>query len=432
MICARCCASPCPTRLSPSPARSRRPPRSSTRASPSPALATSPSWGRPACRSASSPTRWPPASMPTWRSTPVPRPTSRSRPSAGSGELVGYPVGGGAFTSGGTISNLTALAAARERALPGARAEGMGGLRAAVYCSAEAHYSVMRAAELLGIGAANVRPIGLDGDRRMVPDELAEALDRDRAAGVTPVAVIATAGTTLTGAVDPIARLADSLPGARGVAARGRRLRTGGRLPARDRRPVRGPRPGRLGIARRPQVALPAEGLRRDPGAQARGSAPLVRARRGLPAARARRAARRRRHARVLAPVPRAEAVAGLPCARRGGLPPRGAAQPAPGGTAPRAGHRSAGSGGAGRRRSSRSCRSGTFPPASPTWTRTTRGCPSSCSTTPASTSPRPRSTAACTCGPCIVNFRTSDADVAALVEIAREVGEVVAEAGDG
>jgi aromatic-L-amino-acid decarboxylase len=128
------------------------------------------------------------------------------------GELIGYPVGGGAFTSGGTISNLTALAAARERALPGARAEGMGGLRAAVYCSAEAHYSVMRAAELLGIGAANVRPIGLDGDRRMVPGELAEALDRDRAAGVTPVAVIATAGTTLTGAVDPIAPLAACLP----------------------------------------------------------------------------------------------------------------------------------------------------------------------------------------------------------------------------
>jgi aromatic-L-amino-acid decarboxylase len=124
------------------------------------------------------------------------------------GELVGYPVGGGAFTSGGTISNLTALAAARERALPGARAAGMGGLRAAVYCSAEAHYSVMRAAELLGIGAANVRPIGLDADRRMVPGEVAEALDRDRAAGVTPVAVIATAGTTLTGAVDPIAPLA--------------------------------------------------------------------------------------------------------------------------------------------------------------------------------------------------------------------------------
>src|SRR5206468_3612656 len=75
------------------------------------------------------------------------------------GELVGFPVGAGAFTSGGTVSNLTALAAAREHALPGARASGMAGRRAAVYCSGEAHYSVMRAAELLGIGADSVRPV---------------------------------------------------------------------------------------------------------------------------------------------------------------------------------------------------------------------------------------------------------------------------------
>ena len=125
------------------------------------------------------------------------------------GELIGYPVGGGAFTSGGTISNLTALAAARERALPGARDGGMGDRRASVYCSAEAHYSVMRAAELLGIGAANVRPVALDADRRMVPAALAEAIDADHAGGVTPVAVVATAGTTLTGAVDPIGALAE-------------------------------------------------------------------------------------------------------------------------------------------------------------------------------------------------------------------------------
>ena len=132
------------------------------------------------------------------------------------GELIGYPVEGGAFTSGGTISNLTALAAARERALPGARAGGMSERRAAVYCSAEAHYSVMRAAELLGIGASNVRPIPQDGERRIVPSRVAEAIDADRARGIAPVAVVATAGTTLTGAVDPIAPLA-ALCGARGV-----------------------------------------------------------------------------------------------------------------------------------------------------------------------------------------------------------------------
>jgi aromatic-L-amino-acid decarboxylase len=67
----------------------------------------------------------------------------------------------------------------------------------------------MRAAELLGIGADNVRPIALDAERRMSPAALAEAIDADRSAGVTPVGVVATAGTTLTGAVDPIAALAD-------------------------------------------------------------------------------------------------------------------------------------------------------------------------------------------------------------------------------
>jgi aromatic-L-amino-acid/L-tryptophan decarboxylase len=132
------------------------------------------------------------------------------------GELIGYPVAGGAFTSGGTISNLTALAAARERAMPGARARGMRDRLAAVYCSDEAHYSVMRAVELLGIGAANVRPIALDGERRMRPDALAAAIDRDLADGITPVAVVATAGTTLTGAIDQIEPLAE-LCGERGV-----------------------------------------------------------------------------------------------------------------------------------------------------------------------------------------------------------------------
>jgi aromatic-L-amino-acid decarboxylase len=125
------------------------------------------------------------------------------------GELVGFPVGGGAFTSGGTISNLSALAAARERALPGTRLTGMTGVRPAVYCSQEVHYSVMRAVELLGIGGANVRALPMDDRRRLRPDALGEAIDRDVAAGVTPVAVIATAGTTLTGAIDPIGPIAD-------------------------------------------------------------------------------------------------------------------------------------------------------------------------------------------------------------------------------
>lgn len=124
-------------------------------------------------------------------------------------QFLGFPAATGAFTSGGTISNITALAAARERALPSSRAEGMAGHRVALYCSQEAHYSVTRAAELLGIGGRWVRDIPIDGRRRMDPTALDAQLDEDIADGVTPIAVVATAGTTLTGAVDPLDAIAD-------------------------------------------------------------------------------------------------------------------------------------------------------------------------------------------------------------------------------
>jgi aromatic-L-amino-acid decarboxylase len=128
-------------------------------------------------------------------------------------QFLGYSSDFGFFTSGGTISNLTALAAARERALPRSRATGIGGHRLALYCSAEAHYSVKRAAEVLGLGSTHVRAIPIDQHRRMIPSDLASAIASDRAAGVIPMAVVATAGTTLTGAVDSIGDLADAAPG---------------------------------------------------------------------------------------------------------------------------------------------------------------------------------------------------------------------------
>jgi aromatic-L-amino-acid decarboxylase len=132
------------------------------------------------------------------------------------GELVGFPAQGGSVTSGGMLSNLTALAAARERAVPGARRHGLGASRGAIYCSDEAHYSIQRAAELLGLGADAVRGVAIDERRRARADLVAEAIDRDLAEGVVPVAVVATAGTTLTGAVDAIGELAE-VAAARGV-----------------------------------------------------------------------------------------------------------------------------------------------------------------------------------------------------------------------
>ncbi len=123
-------------------------------------------------------------------------------------EFVGFPAAGGSFTSGGTVSNVTALAAARERAVPGSRQAGTPA-GAVAYCSADAHYSIVRAIELLGIGSDNLRAVPIDEHRRMRPDALGELIRADLAAGHTPIAVVGTAGTTLTGAIDPLDAIAD-------------------------------------------------------------------------------------------------------------------------------------------------------------------------------------------------------------------------------
>ena len=146
------------------------------------------------------------------------------------GEYLGYPADGGSFTSGGQVSNLTALACARERMFPGTRRTGVGAVRATVYVSQEAHYSVRRAVEILGIGSDSIRSIALDEQRRMRVDELRAQVAADIAAGFTPMAVVATGGTTLTGAVDPLDAIADvaaehsmwlHVDGAYGLAAAG-------------------------------------------------------------------------------------------------------------------------------------------------------------------------------------------------------------------
>ncbi len=125
------------------------------------------------------------------------------------GEFINYPVADGHFTSGGQTSNLTGVLAAREQALPGVRKSGMGNRRAAVYCSDEAHHSNARAVETAGLGSDSLRRIPLDEHHRMRVDLLEEAIVADKAAGITPMAVIANSGTTLTGAVDDLWAIAD-------------------------------------------------------------------------------------------------------------------------------------------------------------------------------------------------------------------------------
>ena len=144
------------------------------------------------------------------------------------GELIGFPTGGGAFTSGGTVSNLTALAAAREWALPGSRATGMAETSTAVYCSQEAHYSVTRAVELLGIGGRQVRalPLGCPPQAAAVRGR---RRDRRRPGRRSHPGCRCCHGRHHADRCDrPDCRAGGRLPGAAGVAARRRRLRPAG------------------------------------------------------------------------------------------------------------------------------------------------------------------------------------------------------------
>ena len=113
----------------------------------------------------------------------------------------------GIFTSGGTQSNLQALFLAREEARRHHPDTGLDRLR--VLASREAHFSVQTSARLLGLDPRAVVAVDTDADRRLDPDALATALARVVAAGDVPVAVLATAGTTDFGAIDPLTAVAD-------------------------------------------------------------------------------------------------------------------------------------------------------------------------------------------------------------------------------
>jgi aromatic-L-amino-acid/L-tryptophan decarboxylase len=128
-------------------------------------------------------------------------------------ELLGLdPKFQGLFVSGGSVANLVALGAARQYAfeqlgLDPAR-DGMSDMhRWRLYASSEVHHTVFRAAGILGIGRRNVSLIPVDAEMRIDVAALEEALDRDAAAKLVPIALIANAGTVNTGAVDPIAQM---------------------------------------------------------------------------------------------------------------------------------------------------------------------------------------------------------------------------------
>lgn len=119
------------------------------------------------------------------------------------------PAADGIFTSGGTQSNLQALLMARNHATAHASRplpERLAGWR--IYASADSHFSIVRSAAHLGLGEDAVTAIPVDRSRRMDPAALSRALAQDAAHGHRALAVVATAGTTDFGAIDPLPELA--------------------------------------------------------------------------------------------------------------------------------------------------------------------------------------------------------------------------------
>lgn len=131
-------------------------------------------------------------------------------------ELIGYPTDGsmGILVSGGSMASLTGLAAARQRASLRSdwdvRAAGLhGGPQMTMYVSSETHTTVVKAAELLGIGGDHVRVIPAAPDFMVDVLALEKAIVNDKEAGYLPLAVVGSAGTVNTGAIDPLEAIAD-------------------------------------------------------------------------------------------------------------------------------------------------------------------------------------------------------------------------------
>lgn len=117
----------------------------------------------------------------------------------------------GHLTSGGTVANMTGLKLALHRAAPEVRDEGLAavGKRFTVYASDQLHFSIERSVDVLGLGREALRLVPARDDATVDPAAMRAMMKADREAGTVPFAIVAIAGATATGAVDPIPELAD-------------------------------------------------------------------------------------------------------------------------------------------------------------------------------------------------------------------------------
>ena len=121
-------------------------------------------------------------------------------------EAIGCAGFTGSLAGGGSSANLMALAMARETRLP---ANESGARPGTIYASEEVHMSIPKAIALLGIGRENLRLIACDDQFRIRVDLLRASVERDVRAGLTPIAIVGSAGTVSTGSIDPLAELAE-------------------------------------------------------------------------------------------------------------------------------------------------------------------------------------------------------------------------------
>jgi aromatic-L-amino-acid/L-tryptophan decarboxylase len=140
------------------------------------------------------------ANLTVWRSAPAPVELERLTIDW-IRQILGFNAeAGGLFVSGGSMANLAAIATARR-----AKNDSSGRLR--MYASSETHFSVAKAAALLGIGRENVRLVAVDQRLKIWTDDLVAKITADLEVGYVPFCVVANAGTVNTGAVDPLAEI---------------------------------------------------------------------------------------------------------------------------------------------------------------------------------------------------------------------------------
>ena len=124
-------------------------------------------------------------------------------------EIVGYAEGFGTLTTGGSNGNMMGMLCARQASDPMSSVTGFDGSKYVAFVSAEAHYSVLMSANVVGIGYQNLVKVACDSRGRMKPESLVEEIVRARTNGQTPFCIIATSGTTVRGAFDPLKEIAN-------------------------------------------------------------------------------------------------------------------------------------------------------------------------------------------------------------------------------